>query len=142
MSSNEDIFEKIKKSLQTAKDTLHLKKKIENEISEVIIMLTEMTAGAIGFEIKNNDKKNMDYQSPEKIIVLKNKNMPFVPGFILCGYSINENTGYPVTVEDEENIYPCVDEVQLKTKISDIISSHENSMKIVNLASSNSDIPF
>lgn len=140
MSSNNEIFNKIQKSLQAARDALQLKLRINNDITEVLSMISTITDEAVSFEIRDNDGTVNSYRGCEKLIYIVKKSNPYYC-FILCGYSIDGLSGYPVLVENTKNVFTCNDDSTLKSIISDLITDKQNSMQIINLISID-DIPF
>ncbi|WP_174868601.1 hypothetical protein [Pectobacterium polaris] len=141
MNFNDEIFNKIQNSIQAARDAVKLKEKIENDIFEVLSMVSKITDDAIGFDLLINDNENPFFLGCEKIIFINKKSNPYNK-FILCGYSIDEMTGYPVKLESEVNVFTCNDDETLKLTLADFITSKENSIKIVKLISLEDDIPF
>lgn len=141
MNSNDEIFKKIQASLKAAREISGLKKKIESNISEVLSMVSDLTNDAVSYEIIDNPNLHPSYTETDKLIkIFKTSNSYY--SFFLCGYSIDEASGYPVTIENSNTIFNCNDDVSLKTTISDLIVQKENSMKIINFVSLGDDIPF
>ena len=140
MSSNEEIYNKIQESLQAARDALQLKTRITSDIVEVLSMLSELTNDAVSFEIKDNSGNEPSYRFCQKLIYIEKKSNSYY-SFVLCGYSIDELSGYPVSLEDENKIMTCNDDMSLKTAISELITDKNIAMKIINLISAD-DIPF
>lgn len=140
MSYNEEIFKKIHESLQAARDALKLKERISGDIIEILSMVRTLTDDAVFFEIIDNDGDYPSYGSSNKIIRIFKKSNPY-HSFTLCGYSTDEASGYPVSVETEMTIFTCTDDSALKDVISDIITEKRTSMQIINLISAE-DIPF
>lgn len=140
MSSNSEIFKKIQESLQAARDTIKLKDRIENDITDVIAIIPELTEDAVSFIIEENNHDDLSYSSTNKLITIIKKSNPYYK-FILCGYSIDENYGYPVTVETKHTLTTCADDENLKLFLTDLITQKETSMRIINLISID-EIPF
>lgn len=140
MNSNSEIFKKIQASLQAARDTIKLKDRIEDDINDVMSIISQLTDDAVSFVISGNDYDDPSYNSSNKIITIIKKSTPYY-NFILCGYSIDENNGYPVTVETKQTLTTCADDENLKSLLTDLITEKETSMRIVNLISMD-DIPF
>jgi len=141
MTSNEELFKKIRESLNLAKKTLKLKDQIEEEISVILDELKKITDNEITIEVEDHDLRQ-PYSSSEKLIYISKSGYIYGESFILFGFSINKDTGYPVDIETDVNLYNCYDSASLKTCIGDIISSEKNAMKIVSLASSSPTTPF
>lgn len=140
MSSNSEIFKKIQESLQAARDTINLKDRIENDINDVVSIISQLTDDAVSYSISQNNYVDLSYTSCNKIITIIKKSDPSYR-FILCGYSIDENDGYPVTVETKNAITTCGDDENLKLFLTEVITEKETSMKIINLISVDG-IPF
>ncbi|MEB6390939.1 hypothetical protein [Kluyvera ascorbata] len=140
MSSNSEIFKKIQASLQAARDTIKLKDRIEDDINDVMSVIPQLTNDAVSFVISGNNYDDLSYNACNKIITITKKSNPYYK-FILCGYSIDENNGYPVTVETKHTLTTCADDENLKLLLTDLITEKETSMRIVNLISMD-DIPF
>ncbi|MFO4337651.1 hypothetical protein [Klebsiella quasipneumoniae] len=140
MNSNDEIFKKIQASIQEARDAFKLKEKISNDITEILSMISAITDNAVSFKIDDNNISHPAYISCQKIVRIIKSGNPFY-GFILCGYNIDDLTGYPVSIETEKSIFNCNDDDALKNVISDLLSTKETSMQIVKLISVD-DIPF
>lgn len=140
MNPNDEIFKKIQESLQAAREALKLKERISSDISEVLSIVPTLTDNAVSFAIIENDGSFPKYNSCGKIVQIFKKSNPLF-GFILCGYTIDEVSGYPVSVENEKTIFTCSDDSALKSVLTDLITEKGNSMKIINLISAE-DIPF
>lgn len=141
MNSNQEFFKKIQESLEAARSTVKLKEKIGSDITDVLSMLSVLTSDAVSFKITANNGMNPGYRSNSKLIHIIKKSTPHI-GFTLCGYVIDEANGYPVTIENEVTIFNCDDDISLKSTLTEFITDQENSMKIINLISSDKDIPF
>jgi len=141
MSYNADIFNKIKASLENARDVVQLKSRIESDIFEVLSMISTITDNAVSYHIEKNTKSEIEYLSSDNLIHILKASSPHIR-FILCGYSIDETMGYPVIIETRDNFYNCNDDITLKTIISDLVVDKNVSMKIMNLISIDDDIPF
>ena len=104
-------------------------------------MVSVLTDGAVSYKIEENIFDDADHTESSKLIKIIKTSNPY-HNFILCGYSIDEESGYPVTIENAISIFNCNDDVSLKTTISDLIILKQNSMRIINLVSIGDDIPF
>jgi len=141
MNSNNDIFNKIKASLDNARDVVKLKERIGSDISEVLSMISQITDDAVSFSIEKTTHDEIEYLSSDNIVYIYKASSPHI-NFIIFAYSIDEVMGYPVTIETKSNFYNCNDDTTLKTIVSDLIIEKETSMKIMKLISNDDDIPF
>jgi hypothetical protein len=141
MTSNEELFKRIRESIQSAKKTLKLKDEIEKEMSVILDELKNITGNEITIEVEDNDFSS-PYASSEKVVYISKSGYIYGESFVLFGFSINKDTGYPVDLETDKNLYNCYEESTLKICIGDIISSEANAMKIVSIASSPPIFPF
>lgn len=141
MDNNEKIRDRIRQSLENASSTIELKLKIENEIISIMNIIHELTNGEIGFTVKENKPAHSRFVDCEKLVFLKKTSVNHPYGFTLIGYSLNNETGYPVSVETESEYYDCNNEMELKDIIASIIE--KKSLQIIQLMSEKvEDIPF
>jgi len=141
MDNNEKLRDRIKKSLNNASSTIDLKVKIEDEISNIMKIINELTDGEIGFSIEENKPVNLDFRDCAKIVFLQKTSVNFPYGFYIIGYTLNYQSGYPVSLETESEYYDCNNESELKDVIASIID--KKSLQIIQLMAEEVDnIPF
>lgn len=141
MDNNEKLRDRIKRSLENASSTIELKMKIEQDISNIMELVHELTNGEIGFDVVDNIPVNPKFEGCNKLIFLKKSTVNFPYGFHFIGYSLHKQSGYPVSVETETQYFDCDNEGELTDVIASIIE--EKSLKIIELMSTEvNDIPF
>jgi len=141
MDNNEKIRDRIKRSLDNASSTVELKIKIEQDISSIMNIIYELTDGKIGFSVEDNNPVNPVFQDCARLVFLKKTDVNFPYGFNILGYTLNNQSGYPVNVESETEYFDCANESELKDVIVSIIE--EKSLHIIQLISEKvDDMPF
>ncbi|EOV8746802.1 hypothetical protein ACOSL4_004858, partial [Escherichia coli] len=68
MDNNEKLRDRIKRSLENASSTIELKNKIEQDISNIMNLVYELTNGEIGFDVVNNAPVNPKFEGCNKLI--------------------------------------------------------------------------
>lgn len=141
MSTNEDLFKRLRESIESAQKTLKVKEKIEEELNHVLSEINKLLGNSVTFEVLDSNGER-HFSSSSKIIHLSKSGVNFGPSFILFGFSISENTGYPVIIETSKNLFNCNSDSELKGCIGDILTEEKNSIILVKVASEDPPIPF
>ncbi|ROJ30687.1 hypothetical protein [Morganella morganii] len=138
MSDNDDILNSIKSSFQSALNIVAIKKDIESEIFDLLSLVKESTSNIVYPEIKNSDKGDtlLSMLSAQKIydkaIYLKSETSSEVK-YLLCEYSLNKSTGFPVTVRYKNEEFSCKTIDILKLTLKNILISPVTAMAMANL---------
>lgn len=159
MSINDEIFKKIKDSIDAAKEVAIVKSSIISDITNVLNMLSDATDGIVKYKIEKNTRTPMDIISRRASISSDNIAFAYVGEIFLSsnsmaifGYSIDQYTGYPVTIETDIDEIECVSSEELKLVIAEKISNPMITSWVVSMMNSNQktdtdtdtnqDIPF
>lgn len=141
MDNNEKLKDRIRQSLINASSTIELKVKIEDEIINIMNMINELTGGEIGFRITENIPVNVNFRDCEKIVFLQKTSVNHPYGFHIIGYTLNNQTGYPVSLETDSEYYDCNNDSELRDVIASIID--KKSLQIMQLMTEKvENLPF
>lgn len=116
MDKKSQLFERIKDILDTANQVITTKKDIEKTILDTVSTLHNATGGKIRIQLPEPSDflRTHGYNSSEKIIRIdaniQNDPFRFSENIILFGYSIDPQTGYPVTVQTRSEDLTIYDE--------------------------------
>lgn len=141
MTDENEIFNRIKASLDRASSVLDIKNKIEEEIYKIVKKLEDFTHNKIEILIKTNHFENINFQSSNSLVCINKTKLNFNYGFILFGYNIDDVSGFPVEIETEQEVFNANDFKELSNIIANIID--KASIKIMELAYKNiEELPF
>ncbi|HAE78756.1 hypothetical protein JC794_19310 [Morganella morganii] len=140
MSDNNDILNSIRSSFQNALDIVEIKKNIEKEILEILDLIKEPTESVVYAEIRPNKSSNelktisdiLSNSRYEKAIYLKSKANQKID-YLLCLFSINKSTGFPVVIQYKNEEFSCNTIEILKLTLKDILTTSETAMAMANL---------
>ncbi|MEQ5226965.1 hypothetical protein ABN220_15140 [Proteus cibi] len=141
MNDENEIFNRIKASLDRASSVLDIKNKIEEEIYKIVKKLEDFTHNQIEILIKTNYSGNVNFQSSNILVCINKTKLSFNYGFILFGYNIDDVSGFPIEIETEQEVFNANNFKELSNIIANVID--KASIKIMELAYKNiEELPF
>lgn len=153
MSINEHIFQKIKESIDAAKEVSAVKASITTDIDAVLTMLNKVTEGVVKNITRRSNpiqKQMTGIDSDNLVYAYIGEECTSLNSRMLFGYSINNSSGYPVIIETDRDVIECASSEELKSVIADKISNPTITSWIVSMMQgtqrpelkTDEDIPF
>lgn len=133
-----NVKERMLQAFEKAKVSASIKKSVQGEFDLISRYLHEITGGNLEFGYKEGSRLN--YQT-ETFVYIKHVLASNLDNAIfLFGFTIDDIAGYPVLIEDDDNIYTIENSESLKEDIVLRITNQSVMLKILDLVDKVKDI--